>query len=347
MPLLSAHLVSLNLRRAVHLIGAVAATVIACASASAEAPAAAQPRAGYVQTDGSMQIVGQRDFEGIIGSLNRIFSPAHPDAKFNYAPGNDLSAFYSLIFDAAALAPVGQEFPGSSATAYRIIVGADPFGIRLAHASLKPAAKLSPVAVIVHPSNPVSHLSVGQVTHLFTTGGRKPDLTHWGQVGAPQEWAALPIHLTGLPPSEHFPSDDLSFGDFMFLHQFGGAPAAPNYEAVRSYDEVVARVARDPQMIGLTALNRVTSAVKVVAIGDGWAEPSAASSQDLEAGVYPFDRYVYLYVRRKPGKPLDPWIRDYLRLALSPAGQAAIAASGLGYGPLNPREIAKELFKLR
>ena len=64
------------------------------------------------------------------------------------------------------------------------------------------------------------------------------------------------------------------------------------------------------------------------------------------AGRYPLDRHLYIYLRRVPGRPIDPFVREYMRLVLSREGQAAIAAAAPHYLPLNVREAAAERAKL-
>ncbi|MFI5336010.1 MAG: PstS family phosphate ABC transporter substrate-binding protein [Opitutales bacterium] len=321
-----------------------------CAFAcAAEAPPVAPPAgAGYVLPDGSVQIVCFDDLLGIIGRLDSIFAQAHPGVKFTARPANNLAALQTLVFDASALAPVGTDALGGAAVAYGAIVRGEAFPIRIAHASLNPAAKLGPLAVIAHPSNPLTHLSVDQVARIFTETTRKSNFTHWGQVGVAGGWADGEIHPCGLPWSEHFPSEDAAFGDLMFMRKLGGGPPVANYDMLPTYAGVVKKVSEDPLALGLTALNRVTPGVKVVGlIANAWASPSFGSAEDIVAGRYAFDRYLYIFVRRVPGQPFDPLVREYLRLVLSPGGQQAIATEPHGYLPLNAVEIGEEQAKLQ
>src|SRR4029077_5383776 len=120
-----------------------------------------------------------------------------------------------------------------------------------------------------------------------------------------------------------------------------------NYQMLPNYSDVVKRVSEDPQAIGIAALNRVTPDVKCVVIAAGdYAAPSHGTAAEIVGGNYPYDRYLYLYVRRVPGQPIDPFVKEYLRLALSREGQQAIAAESHGYLPLNSNEVATELSKL-
>jgi phosphate transport system substrate-binding protein len=302
---------------------------------------------GYLRPDGSLEVVGDAGLTGPIARLNALFERTHPGFRFQYSPADTFAALYSLAYDATAFAPVGAEFPAGASGPYAILVHAEPFGVRIAHGSLAPEAKVSPLAVIVNPANPLTHLSAAQVTHIFTVGGRQRDLTHWGQVGGTGGWADREIHPCGLPESDHYPSEDGGFGEYLFVRKFGGAHSAANYRMLTDYSAVTAAVAADPQAIGVTALNRLTPGVKVLAInGTAWATPATGSAEDIVRGDYAYDRYLYLYVRRTPGQPLTPFLKAYLALALSPEGQAALTGHAEGYLGLNAVEVGEERAKI-
>jgi len=329
-------------------MGLIAAVLKAQFPAVYQPQSAAPPKgAGYVLPDGAIQIVGWDEMGGIIESLNALFVQSHPGVKFKYVTGNLMAPQHSLIFDETALAPIGMEFSSNLGSAYRALVHGEPFGIRLAHGALNPKARLSPLAIIVHKTNPLETLSTGQITHIFSVGGRRPDIVYWSQAGVKGELGSREIHPCGLPESDHYPSEDVGFGVYMFRDKFGGNHQARKYQMLPSYADVVKRVSEDPQAIGITALNRVSSDVKVVGVTvNDWARPARGTAEEIVAGNYPFDRHLYLYVRRLPGQPIDPFVKEYLRLALSPEGQAAIAAEAHGYLPLNVHEAAAELAKL-
>ena len=318
-----------------------------CLAAHAQ-PIAPPLGAGYVQRDGSVQIICAADLRGLTEQIGAEFTRRHPGAHFTVVPANDLAALQSLAFDASACAPVGTDALGGAAVAYGALVHAEPFSVRIAHGSLEPQATISAVAVIAHPSNPLAHLSVDQVARIFTEPIRKPNFTRWSQLGIKGPLGAEAIHPYGIAWSEHFLSEDPSFCDWMFLRKLGGGPPAASYVMAGSYAQVGEKVAADPLAIGLIALNRVPSGVKVVGlVANPWAAPSVGSAEDLQAGRYAFDRYVTIFVRRVPGRPFDPLVREYLRLALSPEGQRAIAADPRHYLPLNPLEVGEELAKLQ
>ncbi len=321
-------------------------------SAHAQAPYQPQPAsppkdAGYLLADGTVQIVGWDDLSGIFERLNALYGKTHPGTKFKYVTGNLMSPQHSLIFGETAFAPIGMEFSSNLGSAYRALVKAPTFNVRIAHGAVDSNAKLSPFAFIVHKSNPVELLSAGQLLHIFTVGDRAPDIVFWKQVGVKGDLADKEIHSYGLPESDHYASEDVGFGVYLFRDKWGMNHNARNYQMQRTYAEVTRKVSEDPASIGITSLNRVTRDVKVVAVaGADWGKPMRGTREDVLSGRYPFDRFVYVYARRFSGQPIDPFVREYLRMVLSKEGQEAIASDSKGYLPLNGIELATELSKL-
>ena len=55
-------------------------------------------------------------------------------------------------------------------------------------------------------------------------------------------------------------------------------------------------------------------------------------------------RFLYLYVNKAPGKPLDPLQLEFLKLVMSKEGQEVVIKDG--YMPLTPAQVKEELTKL-
>jgi phosphate transport system substrate-binding protein len=86
--------------------------------------------------------------------------------------------------------------------------------------------------------------------------------------------------------------------------------------------------------------------VKVVPIAENDHEPFVAPTVEAVAShKYPLSRYVYIFVNRVPGKPLEPKIKEFLALVLSREGQQVIADEGV-YIPLTADVVREELRKL-
>ena len=302
---------------------------------------------GYRVPGGAVQIVCYDDFKGFVSRLDDLYCADHQGFTFGVRPADSLAALQALAFDTTAFAPVATDSLGGAAVAYSAIVKAEPFMVRIAHASLNPKATFSPLAVIVNPSNPLNEITLDRLSRVFSYAMRKPTLSVWSQLGVEPRVGDPAIHPYGLPWSDHYPSEDPGFPDYVFAKKLGGGPPVASYRREETYEAVVRDVAADPDGVGITALNRVDARVKVVAVVDGpWGSPCRGSPDEIRAGRYALDRYVYLFIRRSPGHPMAPWIKAYLDLVLSPQGQKAIADEGAGYLPLNPTEIAEERAKI-
>ena len=172
----------------------------------------------------------------------------------------------------------------------------------------------------MHKDNPLDSLTLPEVAAIFDGTDRSRGL--------------IPVGL--------FPEADL--GLFMRERVLQGNAFGPEFMGLPQSREVVARVGEDPRAIGFASACRAAPAVKMLALAEEAGGPAiAVTEENVQAGRYPLDRHLLIYVR----SPIEPWVREFLRFVLSPDGQACIAAGTLGYLPLNPAEVAMELDKLK
>ncbi|HKB90346.1 MAG TPA: substrate-binding domain-containing protein [Opitutaceae bacterium] len=299
--------------------------------------------ATYLTPDGSIRIAGAEHAKKMIEGFDELFIRSHPGSKFDLdgLKGTTIG-MPALTHGVTAFAPMGRDATDVELVPYTKIVGTKPLVIRVAHAthtSRKPAQTL---AIYVNKANPVEKLTMQQVTRIFTTGHTKGDIVQWSQVGSQGEWAKLPIHPIGTPAYT-------GFGSYMEKNHFGGLPYRPGYETCPDSAEIVKRVGEDPTGIGFASISFVSPSVKIVALTekDG-GYYSNGSVEDSLAGKYPLERFLYFFVRKVEGQPIDPFIREYFRLIFSKEGQQIVASENDPslYIPLTAREAAEELAKL-
>ncbi len=310
---------------------------------------------GYVMPDGAVRIVGFDDMAGMVAKWDREFTRTHPGIKFTPILKGNGTAIAAITYDMTAFAPEGGGATLLELLPYEKIYGSkkDPVAalvIRVAHGSLNPVAKLSPLGIIVNKSNPIKSLAEGQVASIFSTGSGTGDVTNWSQIGMTGALTDKPIHPTGLYWDAYQRPEDPNMGEYMMYRKMGAFPGyvfSPNYEQYLHYSDVVKKVASDPLAIGIVALNKVNASVRVVPLveSDGHTL-STGSVADLIANRYPYGRDLYIYIRREPGTPFDPLVKEYMRLVLSKQGQDAVAQDPKGYLPLNVQDVKVELEKL-
>jgi phosphate transport system substrate-binding protein len=196
------------------------------------------------------------------------------------------------------------------------------------------------LAVYVHKDNPIKGLSLQQVDAIFSKGrkgGYPRDIKTWGDAGLTDPaWVDKPITLYGRNTTsgtyKYFKDNALFKGTFK-----------DNYQERPGSSGVIGAISSDRYGIGFSGIGYTSAGVRVVPLGvkdDGTfvpAEPKFAYDES-----YPLARYLYISFKHKPGEPLDPLRREFLKFVLSKQGQALVLKDS--YLPL-PAEEAAEVIK--
>jgi phosphate transport system substrate-binding protein len=97
--------------------------------------------------------------------------------------------------------------------------------------------------------------------------------------------------------------------------------------------------------MGYSGIGYKTSGVKALPLAekDGGSY-SDGNYADVVSGKYPLARFLYIYVNKPPGKPLDPLVHEFLKLVLSREGQEVVIKDG--YLPLTAAIVAEERRKI-
>jgi phosphate transport system substrate-binding protein len=195
--------------------------------------------------------------------------------------------------------------------------------------------------VFVHRDNPLEKLTIPQADSVFSKSRRQgapKDVVTWGDLGLTGDWATRPLSLYGRNSASgtygFFKEHVLKNGDFK--DQVKEQPGSAS---------VVQGVSNDRFAIGYSGIGYKTSGVRAVPLAEKeGGESSAGAYEDVVDGKYPLARYLYVYVNRAPGKPLDPLVREFLKLVVSRQGQEVVIKDG--YLPLPAKIVQEELKKL-
>lgn len=294
----------------------------------------------YVTTDGNIRIVGYNDMAEMLQSLSQIFTDSHPDFRFELVLKGTRTAPSALTNGTSLFAPMGAEMEDAPLAEFKAARGTSPLLFRVAHASLDPAARSSPVGVYVHPENPLKTIGLDQLRRIFAPVPGEKTIRRWGDLGIKGKWANRLIKAKGL-------ADQTAIGQFLRRHKFKGAAFVPGYEGRLQSHEVVESVAAEPLSLGLANLNHANSKVRLLGLAIHKDAPAQwGSADDIRSGNYPFDRYLLVYVTPEADGGIDPIAREWMSLILSCEGQQVIAKGRLGYLPLNPAEALYERRKI-
>jgi phosphate transport system substrate-binding protein len=181
------------------------------------------------------------------------------------------------------------------------------------------------IAVIVHPQNPINELSLEQVAKIFS-GKTKT----WKEAGAAKGGGsgAEPPPRTGAIHRLSRPSYSGTHAFFLQrvvkLNRSDSPDGfATDTESVERNEDLVAKVAADPDAIAYVGLGWVHKAVKALALsGDG---PAVRPSEDtIQDATYPVSRPLLMYTRGAPSANAAA----FLRFVFSSAGQGLIKSAG-------------------
>lgn len=328
-------------------LGSLALGAVAVSAGAPYTPSAvvAPQGASYVRSDGSISIVGNDGMENLLNRLNALFVQSHPGFKFTMLLKGSSTAIGGLAAGVSAFGPMGREAWPTDIAGFRETFGYAPTDIRIGYDGYLRAHHKAPPAIYVNARNPLAGLTVAQLGRILTRGAPGGDLTQWGQLGLKGPWARHTIHLYG-------PRDEGGAATSLRYVLMGKRPFQRGYEALPKLADVIAAVAADPFALGLVGFFDATEIpeVRIVPLAADKGGPFVLPTEtNVRAGRYPLTPYLHLYVNRAPGKPLDPFVREYLRLALSAEGQALIGAdrdADEAYLPLDADSVARELSRL-
>jgi phosphate transport system substrate-binding protein len=280
---------------------------------------------------GNVNSVGSDTMNNLMTLWAEAFLKMYPNVKVQVEGKGSSTAPAALIAGTSQFGPMSRAMRGTEVDQFEAKYGYKPTQLRTSYDAL---------AVYVNKDNPLEKLTMQQVDAIFSKTRRKggKPITSWGQVGLTGDWASRPMSLYGRNSASG------TYG-FFKEHALGNGDYKDQVKEQPGSASVVQGVTEDRFGIGYSGIGYRTSGVKVVALAekDGGAY-SNGSYEDVKSGKYPLNRFLYLYINKAPGKPLDPVVKEFCKLIFSKEGQEVVLKDG--YLPL-PADIAKqELAKL-
>ncbi len=286
---------------------------------------------------------GMDTVEHMMAAWNTAFRKFHPNAHFSVVQKDGLAPE-----DRIALGPHTMEAFSPTNLPYENAYGYEPFRIKICAAAYILKSHVSAIGVYVNKSNPLSSISLRKLDAIFSAERRRSypaDITTWGQLGLGGEWADKPIHLYGFywrdDVTDYFRKLVMLDAPFKSSYEIPGGDMSRNTPKVAA--AIMTALAQDPDGISFGNASYMTDQVKPLGLSVNGIQ-SQFTLTDVASGRYPLQRYLYIYVNRKPGHPLDPLLKEFLRFVLSRQGQSLVGKDQ--YLPLPPLVDARELQKL-
>jgi phosphate transport system substrate-binding protein len=196
-------------------------------------------KGGTVSTDGSTSM------EKVIGALGESFENDNPGVTFTYNPTGSGSGIKAVL--------EGRCDIGLSSRNLKDEEKADGL--------TETVLAYDGIAMIVHPENPVSDLTLEQIAAIYTG-----EITNWNEVGGNDGEIVLIGREAGSGTRDGFESIT------------GTEDACKYRQELTSTGDVITTVAGNPNAIGYASLASVKNSVKAISVGG--VAPSEATIKD-------------------------------------------------------------------
>jgi phosphate transport system substrate-binding protein len=282
---------------------------------------------------GSVSSVGSDTLNNVMSLWAETFNKLYPNVKIQIEGKGSGTAPPALIAGTAQLGPMSREMKSSEVDSFEKKYGYKPTQIRVA---------VDALAVFVNKDNPLKCLSFEQTDGVFSKsrrGGAKEDVKTWGQLGLTGDWAARPISLFGRNSASgtygFFKEHVLKNGDYKDEVKEQPGSAA-----------VVQGVTVDRYAMGYSGIGYTTAGIRAIPLsekaGGACVDATAANAY---AGKYPLARFLYVYINRAPGKPLDPLTSEFMKFVVAKQGQEVVIKDG--FFPILDSIAKEELRKIQ
>ena len=281
---------------------------------------------------GNVSSIGSDSMNNLMTLWAETFRKFYPNVRIQVEGKGSSTAPPALIAGTAQFGPMSRNMRSTEIDQFQQRYGYKPTEVRTSYDAL---------AVYVHRDNPIKQLTLAQVDAIFGKSrrrGYKQNVTTWGQLGLTGDWANRPIGLYGRNSASgtygYFKEHALKNGDYKdtVKEQPGSA-------------SVVQGITEDRYAIGYSGSGYRTSGVRAVPLAETDAGPFYEGTyEEVTSGKYPLARFLYIYVNKAPGKPMDPLALEYMKLVLSKEGQESVVKDG--YMPLTAVQVQQEIAKL-
>ncbi len=231
-------------------------------------------------------IAGSTSVQPFAEKLAEIYMNRHPGARIDVQGGGSSAGIYAATQGAADLGASSRELVAAEKQLLEIPIAFDG------------------IAVIVHPSNSLTNITLDQIRKIFS--------------GAVHNWSALglPPHAIDLITREEGSGTREAF-ELLVMGKQEITPAALVQDSNGSVREIVAE---DPTSVGYISAGLVDDRVKALSI-DG----VLPSRENIKTHAYKLVRRFLFVARAAPAGPS----KDFVDFVLGPNGQKILETEGL------------------
>jgi phosphate transport system substrate-binding protein len=261
--------------------------------------------AAYIENKGSDTIVN------LALAWAERYQAEHPDVRISVTGGGSGTGIASLINGTVDIANASRQIKEEE------IAEAQSNGVEpVEHIIARDA-----IAVIVNPENPVSQLTLQQISDIYS--GK---IKNWSEIGGEDRPIVRLSRETNSGTHVYFLETVLRMGNSEDKTLF-----STDTLLLPSSEGIIAEVRQNPNAIGYDGLGYVPEDLKMIAIaeqeGGEYVLPSIPTVNDK---TYPIARDLYMYTDGEP----TGIVKEYLDWILASEAQEIVAE--LGFVPVSP-----------
>ena len=250
---------------------------------------------------GSIQIKGSDTMVNLAQAWAEEFSKNNPGVNAAVTGGGSGTGIAAMIAGTADIAISSRTMKEKEINKAKQN-GIEPFEIKTA---------LDGLAVVAHPANPVSQLTIGQLSDIFT--GK---IKNWKEVGGNNLQIVILSREINSGTHVYFKEHVLRRGDEKSFEEF-----SPMALLMSSSQAIAEEVSQNPNAIGYYGMGYISQKQKVISVAKDANSPYIAPAiENVQDNSYPISRPLLLYTKGQP----QGIVKAFVDFALSTEGQEIV-----------------------
>lgn len=249
-----------------------------------------------------IQIKGSDTMVNLGQAWAEEFMAEHPETSIAVTGGGSGTGIAALINGTATLAQSSREMKPEEKTNVLKSTGKEVKEFKVG---------MDALAIIVNPANPISKLSIEQLSDIFTS-----KIKNWKGVGGVDEPMLVLSRERNSGTHVYFLEHVVRKGNAKGPEEF-----APSILMMPSSQAIVQEVARSRAAIGYVGLGYVTKNLKTLGVKKDAQTPAVGPSiETAQNGNYPISRLLYLYSAGE----LEGMVKTFIDFVKSAKGQEIV-----------------------
>jgi phosphate transport system substrate-binding protein len=272
----------------------------------------ARPQDGDAQVPESVTYIENKGSDTIVNlalAWAERYQGVHPEVHISVTGGGSGTGIAALINGTVDIANASRKIKEEEIQAAKD-AGTNPVEFTIARDA---------IAIIVNPSNPVSQLTLQQISDIYS--GK---INNWKQLGGEDRPIVRLSRETNSGTHIYFLEQVLRLGDSENKTLFSSDTLL-----LPSSEGITTEVRQNPNAIGYDGLGYVTPDLKVIAVAREEGRPYILPSADtVHSGTYPIARDLYMYTSQEP----TGVVKSYIDWILTDEAQKIVVE--LGFVPI-------------